>query len=723
MAMTPASQALFGLRLQHSSDEVRQVYRALIPRIAGSDAVPSAREFGNALYGLRGQPASREVRRLLLLIAERGEQSDLDAWAVASGLYGLQLQSDTLELRRLLDVTAAAVSRSAPSLGAQQTANALYGLQGVGSCPSARRLLTALRDCVAGDQPLSAQGVAASLFGLRRQTAAEGVAVVAALVPRASACEERLTSTHVATSLFGVNGLGPAPAVLEMLGILTDQIGGSMTHAGFSTALFGLQSQPVSKVTRRLLTAIAAVRTEGVVEAESVGRALHGFSRQADTREARLVLRAVAPMIYSCSAPHSQALATALQGINQLRDTDESREVLEALASFGDSCADLFSAGSVAIALLGLREQPDTPAVRRVLQTIGGLIDSREPLAPREVAVALHGLKGQRSTAESDMVLARLTPAVLACGTMQGARINMAVFGLHGFSDSGDLRKILSFLFAELERASHPLDRVAASGTLMGLASLAEGGVDVSRGFRAALRRLPSYRTLQVGGAIPLQALHMVGVSDVWRHQPGSGAEGTSNAVERAVRLLLMRAGVPGLRFNFLHETGFECDVYQERGRLNIELDGSALGYRSEGKLRAKRVRDRVLAAVGVTILRLDVPALTLAELLQRMQEACEAAGGSTSVTAKAWSRARALANEDWATTLAGMRSGGRFSAPVGRHALKDDLPALTPGRPTPAGALQSAGPLPELDTVRVEKTGFARTLNHIPKGMQLPVW
>eukprot|EP01062_Namystynia_karyoxenos_P047015 TRINITY_DN35362_c0_g1_i1.p1 TRINITY_DN35362_c0_g1~~TRINITY_DN35362_c0_g1_i1.p1 ORF type:complete len:508 (+),score=93.76 TRINITY_DN35362_c0_g1_i1:949-2472(+) len=451
----------------------------------------------------------------------------------------------------------------------------------------------------------------------------------------------------------------------------------------------------------RALIPVAAARGAAGLDAQSVGMALYGLRGAGGSVAAGALLAVLLPQVVSCPEVLSpktlasalyglqgvgahpagrgalrelavrvgatpdrwepESIVTALLGLRYTIDCAESRELLNAIAPRTAATTVPLSSEDTAICLLSLRQQGDSPGARVVLDALVPLVAcSTEVMPTRLFSAALSGLASHGGSPGARRVIALLLPRALGSNeAFNQASLGSAVFGLHGEGDVPHVRSLLAVLHRDLSQVTGRLQPLVAAQLLHGLLGLSEGGPRVAPLLREVLLRLPSEKDNidPQTASILIQGLVLCGAA-VPPHieaaaARGRAAEGKAGcAKERALQDLLCHAGVPGLQFNVMHETGFEFDILAY-GRVAIEIGGPSVSYRDEGRRRLVVLRQRLLRKLGIAVRFVESHGRPLLEVVADVQACC--GGGNVhdgGETTQAWRSARALAARGWQTAL-----------------------------------------------------------------------
>eukprot|EP00756_Hemistasia_phaeocysticola_P033722 Hpha_TRINITY_DN16480_c1_g1::TRINITY_DN16480_c1_g1_i1::g.163713::m.163713 len=433
------------------------------------------------------------------------------------------------------------------------------------------------------------------------------------------------------------------------------------------------------------------------VQSEWVGSALYGMRLQSN-RVLHMggVFNALLPLVLGVERPKSLSVCNALFGLGRQETISPVVKLVDALAPLLDACTDTLNQQMLAMAASGLCYQGETPSTRAVLRSLLPRVSSFTMLEASTVASLLNGLYGSGATPEGKEIVSLLVTrlpsegwrprdVVLAMRGLRGfhdvddayrildclaarleeippSRITAAdvlprlVHALSGFKDSPQLRQMISSVQAALEivaqqTGSGPLkgkwDWIKVSTLYTGLASLTESGVPLSELMQRVNELIP------LGSGDRRESEEAEDAYAPLRSLFGkrSGRVGHDSTVElpphsleeRRLRYVFRAARVPGVRFNVVHESGFEMDMLS--GLLNIELDGFSLSYRLESRRRLWALRSQYLKEVhDIDVIRLDTRGKSLLEVVEEALSLISTHGARTSASGASFERARAVA-------------------------------------------------------------------------------
>eukprot|EP01062_Namystynia_karyoxenos_P071028 TRINITY_DN6642_c4_g1_i3.p1 TRINITY_DN6642_c4_g1~~TRINITY_DN6642_c4_g1_i3.p1 ORF type:complete len:861 (+),score=125.30 TRINITY_DN6642_c4_g1_i3:77-2659(+) len=638
-----AGLAFYGLRQAPNQALTQRILRALAARLAptaAEEAEPfEARTLGTILYGLSAREGSGAVRAILSAIAARGlcrgVSGVMDGIPLCNALYGLRWIGDSPESCAVLSLIAGAVAHRS-GMDAQEACNGLYGLRLMGYLPEAQPIIEYIADA------------------LQRGAAEPGW---------------RLRPVDVAAALYGISGMNTTPLVRRVLSILTHHVtrykDTAATSQHLGNALYGLQRQGDTRECRAMLLALVPL-VRGCTEPPSaldVCLSLYGLHQQTDNYQVRAMLEALVPFVRGCSdAPSGLTMANALYGVHRLGDAPPARAIVGALAGYVKACGMAPVPTEVGTAMYGLHSHADSREARQLIAAVAG----RAGRAPtdtwtmRQVGAALYGLRGQNGTPESRTLLRTIIPMIRGSRLWDAGGKNqdlgVALFGLHGQGNTLETQLVLDALVPYVPYLTMPLDHKTAAQALHGLLVLAKGGLDVSGILPEIVRRVP--RADQPDSNPRVQAALEQMLSVFHGTAPGDPVDldalpqgAASCAIEKAVRAVLDRAGVPKMQYNVLHPTGFEMDLLS--GSVNVELEGPSLKYRAAGHLRRKELRDQMLLRdCGISVVRIETTNRPLSDVIADVTAACRTAPCDAEAAA-AWDRANEYAAMGLSAALA----------------------------------------------------------------------
>eukprot|EP01062_Namystynia_karyoxenos_P020575 TRINITY_DN17792_c0_g1_i1.p1 TRINITY_DN17792_c0_g1~~TRINITY_DN17792_c0_g1_i1.p1 ORF type:complete len:645 (+),score=158.70 TRINITY_DN17792_c0_g1_i1:75-2009(+) len=294
--------ALFGVRLQGDSPEMRALLSALTPRLAGvraldGPAVPAAlnglqgqedtaavhallgglaplvaacparippRQLGTAALGLQNLRAPGPAGAALLALAAAARRSDCppDDQAVGSLLFALRSQETHQPVQSWLSALVPIIRAHDGAVSEQAASNALYGLHRQTDTAETREVLEAVAGFVARAEAFKGQAVSCSLYGLGRQGDSPAVrSVLLALIPRVMSCPQVDSGKQVAGALYGLRYQRHGPEVEGMLSALVPPLvrcPDPLEPHAVALALFGLAGQALCTATCALFNFLTA---------------------------------------------------------------------------------------------------------------------------------------------------------------------------------------------------------------------------------------------------------------------------------------------------------------------------------------------------------------------------------------------------------------------------------------------------------------------------------
>merc|ERR1719387_654061 len=139
--------------------------------------------------------------------------------------------------------------------------------------------------------------------------------------------ENALRARAVGSSLYGLQRLGDAPEVRDLVAALTDKI----------------------------------LDSDELLDAQAVGNALYGMQNLGESHEARALVAALTPRIAACQQElKAQHVGNALYGIQRLGDSPEISRLLAVLIPKVKQCREMFKSQHVGNALYGLQRRNDS---------------------------------------------------------------------------------------------------------------------------------------------------------------------------------------------------------------------------------------------------------------------------------------------------------------------------------------------------------------------------
>eukprot|EP01065_Artemidia_motanka_P046336 TRINITY_DN699_c0_g1_i1.p1 TRINITY_DN699_c0_g1~~TRINITY_DN699_c0_g1_i1.p1 ORF type:complete len:499 (+),score=148.96 TRINITY_DN699_c0_g1_i1:721-2217(+) len=490
--------------------------------------------------------------------------------------------------------------------------------------------------------------------------------MLAALARWIVGADKVLNGNSLAGALFGLSKQGDTEEARLVLGALlplVDDANGRLEGKYLANAVYGLQRQANTAAAERMLGVVRRMAERGAagLDATATGLMLYGLKNFHATLSVRRLLQTVGPLIARGTDVLGHHAGHALYG---LRNQSDSPAVRVVLCSIADRMGSVADAQSVANSLYGLHEIGDTADVRRILLSAAKQVRACKAFPFVATALSLYGLRGQAATPEVGVLLSALAPLAVRSAARASAVSSAAnaLTGLHGQEDTPDVRVILAALERVLTASTAALPPARASQCLHALLSLSQAGVPVSGILREVASRTPQDATGFSAAAIA-QALHMAGIKvpeGMSKRVNMLPATHAACSKEHIIRVLLERSGVTGLRYNVRHESGFEMDLVA--GKLNIEIGGASVSYRSEGKKRVKRLRNDFLVRQGWVVRDVDTLNRPLLDVIGDITSLVAQHGGLTPDDAS-WARAARVAKMGW-TLVRNMAADGRRGPP-----------------------------------------------------------
>eukprot|EP01065_Artemidia_motanka_P017870 TRINITY_DN21271_c0_g1_i1.p1 TRINITY_DN21271_c0_g1~~TRINITY_DN21271_c0_g1_i1.p1 ORF type:complete len:651 (+),score=149.52 TRINITY_DN21271_c0_g1_i1:39-1955(+) len=515
-----------------------------------------------------------------------GRSWRFDPRGVAESLYGLQRRADSAAVRAVVAAVAFRLESMNAAFSDLCVAMSLYGLRRQRDTVAARRLMAALVPRVRTAGAFSGRSLSQSLYGLQSHAASPHFrSMLAAILDSSWGSRDRMESSDVAITLFGLN----------------------KRNSDLETQLL------VKHVTARLPRG-------GQWDARHISNALYGLHRHPDASWTLQLCGALQPAIATAKSPCGYELACALYGFRSRQDSPVARRTLESVCEWGSRSRDNLNDQSLGMALYGMQGIGDTAASRSVLSVCAPRISGN--FGGVAVALSLYGLHGMHGTDSVRSVVSALVPRVLACkDSLTQQHMSMCLRGMSGFPASAELLQLLSWVSRRIDGVRQFAASAASAivGALVSIACVA----DVSGILAAVTRRLPS-SARGIAAVALTQSFNMLGRTPPESYRVTPFDAGPSSFEERALRLLFERVGVRGVRFNVVHSSGFELDLVC--GKLNIELDGHSLRYRSAAKRRQQVLRDALLRdRFGIEVRRVPTVGRTLREVVGDVATLCGA--------------------------------------------------------------------------------------------------
>jgi hypothetical protein len=309
------SNMLYGLHQMNSHrTEIQTLLMTLANLIARSQCQLSGPEIASALYGLQGMDTSHEsVRDIVRVLSRKIEVSYaiFTSQVISNALYGLQgMRADNNEVRFLLRVLKYKIDQTTECLTPLSVSNSLYGLKNMTSeSGEVRRLLLSLSRVIQmdrvehrdedvenitwNDEPLIAQGVACSLYGLQGMSSEhwEVRRLLTALSQRIERTSDTLSSQHIGMSLHGLMRMS--------------------------------SKEPEVRVIVKQLAELIS-RSKKPIDTHGIALGLYGLSQlSSEHKETLLLLEALTPRIFATQEPFlAITVASALKGFESLRVYD-----------------------------------------------------------------------------------------------------------------------------------------------------------------------------------------------------------------------------------------------------------------------------------------------------------------------------------------------------------------------------------------------------------------
>eukprot|EP01062_Namystynia_karyoxenos_P026943 TRINITY_DN20794_c0_g1_i1.p1 TRINITY_DN20794_c0_g1~~TRINITY_DN20794_c0_g1_i1.p1 ORF type:complete len:760 (+),score=182.83 TRINITY_DN20794_c0_g1_i1:102-2282(+) len=279
----------------------------------------------------------------------------------------------------------------------------------------------------------------------------------------------------------------------------------------------------------------------------------------------------------------------------------------------------------------------------------GVFVTKHDELYPPEGTEGGAAVRGQGEGPTLRRVLAALAPLVLGSLEQMNERdASQAIYGLMGqgadLVSTGIYDGLLRCLLAEA-RAGRLTAHSAAQAS-QSILTLNSRGVGDAKSAAELLRHC-GRATDPVGDTALRQQLSLAGCPlppEGNRIKTPQGASPEWCMPERVLRLILERGGVPGIRYNVKHVSGFELDIVA--GRVNVEIETSTRTYLSEGKKGSRALRKNLLETrygLSVRIVTVD----TTQPLTYPVEAIARHCQGPLRPR-RAWRRAVKLAERGW---------------------------------------------------------------------------
>eukprot|EP00756_Hemistasia_phaeocysticola_P022086 Hpha_TRINITY_DN15811_c2_g5::TRINITY_DN15811_c2_g5_i2::g.187515::m.187515 len=217
---------------------------------------------------------------------------------------------------------------------------------------------------------------------------------------------------------------------------------------------------------------------------------------------------------------------------------------------------------------------------------------------------------------------------------------------------------------------------------------------------------------LKKGAAALSQMLSLVNAAvprDVQAAVKSLKPTGPMSLRERTVAAVVRKAGVVGVEFNVMHETGFELDIVAPGGVV-CELDGPS--HRSAGRQRIAELQRKLFEKRGIVIHRVDLIQRSVVEVLDGVADACTLPNDAKSKAA--WDRVgerRQGGRNIWESSRDRPSTLFFFFESVHVHTLmvvfgcSCDCKSGQNTYPPPGGGLFFQGPFPRLNPLRPTPT------------------
>jgi hypothetical protein len=627
------SMTLFGLRSMSSESlEVRNLLRALKPKVERCSEEFNVQEIGNALNGLKGMSSDHsEVRAILSALVPKVQScSELDAQAIGNALFGMKrMSSDHSEVRAMISALVPKV-QSCSKLDNQAIGNALFGMKKMSSDHAeVRAMILALVPKVQScKEELKAQAVGNALFGLQGMSSdhPEVRALLLAMVPKVQSCREDLKVQAVGTALFGMRRMSSDHhEVCAMISALVPKIQScreELSSQAVGNALFGVQGLSSDHPEARAMLLALAPKVQSCREdlkVQEVSNALYGLQgMSSDHPEVCAILSALVPKVRSCRDLDAQAVGNALFGLQRMSsDYPEVREILLALSSKVQSCREDLKAQAVGNALFGLQGlSSDHQEVRAILLALAPKVEScREELTAQQVSNALYGLQGMSGDhPEVRAILLALVPKVRSCRELDAQGVGNALYGLQGLSHSVESSLIIDILFSQL---------VAIAGVTSQFQTLSSRDLVILS--QNLAQTLPELRGALADKYDKWEKINLVLTDELAsrriKNDPYFNNDFRSNVERRvystAKKLFDQKPSVLISSNEYLFNL-FESDIVlripisnnpdRSHVTMNIEVDG--IHHKHKRTERFSTLRDKYLTSKGVAVFRIKVTSL-----------------------------------------------------------------------------------------------------------------
>eukprot|EP01065_Artemidia_motanka_P001526 TRINITY_DN10693_c3_g1_i1.p1 TRINITY_DN10693_c3_g1~~TRINITY_DN10693_c3_g1_i1.p1 ORF type:complete len:733 (+),score=66.09 TRINITY_DN10693_c3_g1_i1:157-2355(+) len=600
--------------LQSGGEVPEHLLRALRNLVSSADTVSGAGlAAGVTALGVVDQ-TEPEVRRVLGVLVRRCRRrklfGSLDNRTLSSAMLSLPKLQPSPEVRAALPLLVPLiVLQPVPDL--HLLSSSLYGVRVFPNEAAARGVIRAVcgkLECVQGQRPTSVD-VQLAAYGLSTHTQCPETDKILRLLHPLVEVAEPLTPVAIGASLTGIcrQGGHPARAILRALLPHIRAVRTSVTAHAAAAAFNGFKAQAPCPETKTALAYLAqnfAARLELPLSGLDVPELLMGIGIHAATEAGSQILRELAACMRKSQQLHlsPEFACMSLYGLRACREGDATRGVLEEVTSAlkrhhsGCDRAEPLSGSVVSMSLYGMRLQSCTHEVRRLLRVLLPSFRSAAFTAS-DIGPALAGLRMKNTCSEVRSLLRAIIP-VLPVAPMEAGGIGSALYGMQCQTDAAETRQVITYLYWQLRQLRHPMPKHFFNAGLQGLLCLNRNDVHVEHVIRRMLNNAPfapdslSCSYLKLARA---QLGCQVKQPDVAQASSQDTMCVKISASERALRYLLQSAGVPGVRYNVLHKSGFEMDIVSADG-TNVEVDSAELHYTSEGKRHFQRMRDELLS-------------------------------------------------------------------------------------------------------------------------------
>ena len=334
--------AFYGLKKMSDCDEARNLIEALVKKIETSESVDSL-SIGNILLSLQNMDnKSPAVRNLLKAMVPKilSSTQDLTDNAIGSALYGLrQMSTDAKEVRDILNVLSIKIHSSViTSFSSISISSALYGLRSMSHTAEEVRTLLRILVLKIDSAPVQYYDMepsefAHALYGLRNMASQdiEVRLILQMLLKRVSATSRPFQSRDLGLALYGLKSMSDEYAeVRAVLHLMSDKIRGckgSISERDLSSMLYGMQS--CSANSTEALSVLAALDTRFAecsepFSSQSLSMAVYGLKAfNGDLPEVRALLGTLAGKV---GVVGGQAIGNILYGLKGV--SSDSIEVI-----------------------------------------------------------------------------------------------------------------------------------------------------------------------------------------------------------------------------------------------------------------------------------------------------------------------------------------------------------------------------------------------------------